>query len=380
MSAMQERHGVAVVLAGAGARGAYEAGVLSVLLPAIEAEGRPPRVFIGTSAGAINAVAFASLIHLGAEAGSSAVLDLWRQVAFGSVLRLRPGRGGLLDTTPLAATLDRLVDWEQLHDNVRSGLVSAVGVVATSCSTSGSTVFLELPPATEVPKPDLRRGIDYVATALETSHVRASSAIPVVFPAVRVERPEAIADWYSDGGVRLNTPIKPALAMHPDRVVVVATAPAEPPVRADPEHRQPPPGVAGGAAQLLYAMLADRMVEDLRTLARRNTEASSETADGHRASDVIPWLFAGPSRDDAGGLGRLVADVLGGTVPAPRRRRAPVVQLARRSIGRLLSADPSRTEVLSYLFFDPDFIDGSIRLGQRDARASLDPSGRPAWR
>ena len=48
----QER--VAIVLAGGGARGAYEAGALSVLLPVLEARGERPRILVGTSAGAVN--------------------------------------------------------------------------------------------------------------------------------------------------------------------------------------------------------------------------------------------------------------------------------------------------------------------------------------
>jgi NTE family protein len=45
---------VGLVLAGGGARGAYEAGALSVLLPALEARGERPGVLLGTSVGAVN--------------------------------------------------------------------------------------------------------------------------------------------------------------------------------------------------------------------------------------------------------------------------------------------------------------------------------------
>jgi predicted acylesterase/phospholipase RssA len=51
--------------------------------------------------------------------------------------------------------------------------------------------------------------------------------MPLLFPAVEVERPRAAADWHVDGGVRLNSPIKPALAMGAERVLVVAAAPTE---------------------------------------------------------------------------------------------------------------------------------------------------------
>lgn len=45
---------IGLVLAGRGARGAYEVGALSVLLPALEAQGERVSVIIGTSAGALN--------------------------------------------------------------------------------------------------------------------------------------------------------------------------------------------------------------------------------------------------------------------------------------------------------------------------------------
>jgi predicted acylesterase/phospholipase RssA len=52
---------VGLVLAGGGARGAYEAGALSVILPELERRGERPTMYLGTSVGSLNAVALAEL-------------------------------------------------------------------------------------------------------------------------------------------------------------------------------------------------------------------------------------------------------------------------------------------------------------------------------
>src|SRR5436305_1584226 len=66
-----------------------------------------------------------------------------------------------------------------------------------------------------------RQRPDVVAGEIDGDHVRASAAIPALFPAVEVERPGDAAGWYFDGGTRLNTPIKPALALGAQRLIVV---------------------------------------------------------------------------------------------------------------------------------------------------------------
>src|SRR5258707_214210 len=78
---------VAVVVAGAGARGGYEAGVLSVLLPHLEAAGAVPTLFVGTSAGAINATLYAAVAHLPAAEQGEAVLEVWRNIHTYDVFR-----------------------------------------------------------------------------------------------------------------------------------------------------------------------------------------------------------------------------------------------------------------------------------------------------
>src|SRR5665213_4281494 len=64
VSDREPRGPVALVLAGGGARGAYEAGALSVLLPLLEKRGERPRILIGTSVGALNVSFLAANAHL----------------------------------------------------------------------------------------------------------------------------------------------------------------------------------------------------------------------------------------------------------------------------------------------------------------------------
>ena len=115
----------------------------------------------------------------------------------------RAAPASLLDTSPQPETIAELIDFEQLATNVDDGTLATAAVVATDYGTARSAVFHY---GGDSPPRDDRRGIDYVATRLAVEHVQASSAIQSLFPAVRVgER------WYGDGGVRLNTPLKPAL-------------------------------------------------------------------------------------------------------------------------------------------------------------------------
>src|SRR6266566_8531962 len=78
---------VALVLAGGGARGAYEIGALSALLPRLERRGERPDIVVGTSVGAINAA------YLGATAADplERALEegerLWSGLSFDDVLR-----------------------------------------------------------------------------------------------------------------------------------------------------------------------------------------------------------------------------------------------------------------------------------------------------
>ena len=274
-----------------------------------------------------------------------------------------------LDASPLRRTVGEWLDWESVRANLQARSVDALAVVATSASTERAVVFVQAREQTPVPDATL---VDYVRGPLGDEHVLASAAIPVFFSCVRVGS-EPDADWFFDGGTRLNTPIKPTLDLGVDRVVVVAThAPYHRPEEQPPERGRASPDFAEGMLELVQATLVDPLIQDLRTLGKINllTERlGSERAQPYR---TVPYLFAGPR--DVARLGRLVSDVYARHFAGPAASvRAPDVTLLTRLLG---GASPAHAELLSYLLFQPQFISEAIAAGRQDARrllASDDP-------
>ena len=151
------------------------------------------------------------------------------------------GLASVLDPSPLAGSLDRWIDWQRLEQNITTGHVDAVCVVATLLSTGKPVGFVD--GDRDVPSHSGNE-IRYVKTRLRSEHVRASGAIPVLFPTVEVTVPRAASGHYTDGGTRLNSPIKPAVDLGADKVIVIGFEPfgpaPEPPAaaRRAAEHRR----------------------------------------------------------------------------------------------------------------------------------------------
>ena len=373
---------IAVVLAGGGARGAYELGALSEVLPFLEKQGERPTIYLGTSIGAIQAAYLAQRATDDFEKVLGAGLKTWREIRirdglsspftlgqFRIVLRYL-GRAVGLPVSPPASflatsRLRRSVEkkfgpFDRIHSNVMKGSLHSVAVVATSSATGRSVVFHD--GGTPRERSDNRRAIDYLPTKLTVEHVLASAAIPSLLPAVCVSGPGHPSGWYVDGGTRLNSPIKPAIWLGGERLVIIGLHSNQP----CPETGSPKaPDAIDGTSHLTQAILADPLYNDLQTLVTLNRVARK--AGDQVSYKEIPYIFIAPDSRDR--VGELASTVFNRHYTRLRRLGSRHI----RFIGRLVDArsDAAHGELLSYLFFAPEFIDRLFKLGKDDAREWL---------
>jgi len=364
---------------------------MSVLLPALEARGERVTVWCGTSVGAINAALLASLAHRSVPEQVEHAIALWLDMRKQDVIARIAGRGGartlvrlaghalgirsaglagLLDPSPLQGSLDRWIDWARLGRNVHKEIVDAVCVVATSLSTGDPVAFISTRGAAPGNADD---GLRYVATRLRGEHVRASAAIPMLFPTVEITTPRAARGHYIDGGTRLNSPIKPALHLGADRVIVIGLEPfAQAPARPSSPR---PPGIADVAANVLDGLLVDQVAHDMRRLAAINSffveSATTGTMRSPRAYRLargrepyrpISYALVAPRR--RGAIGRLADTVFERRFGGLRGLRDPDYAVISRVLGGRVQ---TRGELLSFLMFDHVFVSELIDMGRRDA-------------
>jgi NTE family protein len=406
---------VAVVLAGAGARGAYEAGFIATLLPHLQPR---PTIFVGTSAGAINAALLASVADRSPEAArdeiirrwstisNKIVLDpIWRSVSVaiakyaGALLLGTEPPTSFLSTAPLSQSLANpaLIDWHAINDNISKGHVQVLAVAATEAGSGRTKVFYQASSdgslahdgkaltraqtASTAPfvQPDEKQAIDYVLTELTSEHVRASAAIPVFFPPVAIET-ASHTSFFLDGGVRLNAPLKPALQFGAKGVVVISTDPRRFGT-SDAVDASRPPSMQDQVLQIMRGTFGDRMVEDIRVLLDRNQAARSaaKLASGGDATSgadqEIPVIFGGPLDQDRVGsvAARAIKQILRGPKLLGLFKN---LDLAILDWFTSVSAT-SGPDILSYLLFEPEFIDAAVRAGIQDAEALLNDYPEP---
>jgi predicted acylesterase/phospholipase RssA len=122
----------------------------------------------------------------------------------------------LLDNDPLRELLTDYVRFRHIDEAIASGELQAVSVTAMSYTTGESVTFFQ---GSDHLQPWERSRRVGVRTRLNIDHLMASSAIPTLFPACKIEDA-----FYGDGALRQLKPISPALQLGASRVFVIGVS------------------------------------------------------------------------------------------------------------------------------------------------------------
>ncbi|MBI4408423.1 MAG: patatin-like phospholipase family protein, partial [Gemmatimonadetes bacterium] len=344
---------LALVLSGGGARAAYQVGVLAAIAERVPDVEFP--ILTGVSAGAINTIYLAA--HRGSFATAiRALVKEWGRLTADRVYCVRPvnlvrsllkwsvqtwlGRRsapatlrGLMDMQPLARFLAGCVDLTGIEDNLASRRLRAVALSATSLTADRTVTFVHGAP--DVPTWERAQRVA-VRARLTLDHVLASAAIPILFPAVRLD-----GEFFGDGSVRQTAPLAPAIHLGAQRVLAIGIAARRGsalPARASTEY----PTAAEVMGLLLHSIFLDALEADAERIERVNRllaalPAGAPAPDGLRPVEL---LLVRPSRDLA-------------ALAAGHSSRLPTTM--RWVYGGIGGQREGALDFLSYLLFDPAY-------------------------
>lgn len=364
---------VGLVLSGGGARAAYQVGVLKGISRILPVEsGNPFKVISGTSAGAINAVALASYAgHY--RLGIRQLERIWKNFSCEQIFKTdipsllkwsmtfflnsffgyKAGQPvSLLNNEPLKELLEKTMQFENIQKAIDVGDLHAIGISASGYGSGESVSFFQGHYNLKNWQRQRRIGM---RARLNVDHLLASSAIPAVFPAVKINR-----EYFGDGAIRQLAPISPALHMGAEKVLVIGVS-GMAHKRKHRESMKSYPSLAKIMNHMFNAAFLDSMESDVERLSRINRTLGMIPDEVKKSQRMelkpVEILEISPSEsiDD---------------IAARHARELPKsLRLFWRGSG---TTHKSGAGVLSYLLFERGFCRDLIQRGYDDAMAHKD--------
>ena len=358
-----------LILTGGGARVAYQVGVLKAIAEFFPQCTRNPfPIICGTSSGSLNAAALAVHSH-SLHRGVRYLLEVWTQshanlvyrTDFVGVLKnvthwllglILSGLGinklkkvALLDNTPMVNLLKAALPYENIQKNIDAGNLHALSITVSAYRSGCSVTFYQ---GAKSVVPWTRAHRVGIPTRIAGEHLLASSAIPLIFPAVLIDH-----EYFGDGAMRQTNPLSAALHLGATRLLIIGFGQGET-KQPSPADTSNYPSLGEIFGHLMDSVFLDGMVADLERMQRINhtIEMLSENSQQDINMRHVDFLVIEPSQPIEEIAHRHVM-----SLPWAIRFLLRAFGVMRRSGANLAS----------YLLFEKSFCCEIIELGYQDA-------------
>lgn len=363
-----------LAMTGGGARAAYQVGVLRYICKKYS-NFRPP-IITGVSAGAVNAA------HLAAYQGSFSdaveqLAELWLELTTDKVFRtdsgfffsnfmrwglgfilggsrMGPRKRSLLDSDPLRQFLEKKLASKAkerikgIKENIENGHLKVLGISSTNYGTGKAITWVQGEANEHWQRP--RRKSE--TTEITVEHVMASTALPLVFPAVKLDD-----GWHGDGGIRSIAPLSPTMHLGASKILAISTRYRGGQITPDETVIGEYAPVAQIIGILLDSIFLDLLDYDAANMSRINMLYDQMDNETREELKKVNLLILRPSED----LGKL-ASQYEIKLPQPFRYFT-------RGFG---TRDTKSPDSLSLLMFQPDYLNRLLELGEKDAEQNAE--------
>ncbi|KTC92383.1 patatin-like phospholipase family protein [Fluoribacter dumoffii] len=360
---------IALYLAGGGARGAYQAGVLKAISTILATKEIPFDMLTGASVGSINAGVLAENA-LDFTAGANKLDELWRNITcdhifkasnyalgmsamrnMSNMLLKQRLLGHILDTSPLQKFINNIINFEVLEHSIKNKHLEMMEVISSCYETQQTISFYQHHAEDFEDWNDPLHSSQRVNLRME--YFLASTSLPLFFPPARID-----GYHYGDGHVGLAAPLRGAIRCQMDKILIIGTRSLPDAKSLGKKIQENEIDFTRVLGNMVNGLFLDNLERDLELVNHMNSMAQMLPTEkkAHSPWRPIQTLHLRPSVDIA-------------SLAQSHYNNMPMLL---RILLNFLGAKRHSGDLLSFLLFEKKFTCELIKLGYEDTMAAHD--------